>query len=835
MLDQNPDATAKRQILKQTDLYRIDAIRRLDPEQRSHMGQYFTPLAVASLMASLFGNFPPEIRLLDAGAGVGSLTAAFLDEVCRREGSPNNIAVTAYELDPVLIEYLDRTLNESQEMCQTRGIEFHAHIQEADFIQAGVDILRGQLFPVQPRSFNCAIMNPPYKKIRSDSKHRQLLREIGVETGNLYSAFLAVAIRLLEPDGQLVAITPRSFCNGPYFKPFREMFLQTMALRRIHIFEARDEAFQVDDVLQETIIFHAIKGPQQAKVVLSANRGPGDDSMTLREVDYDQVVKPNNPESFIYIATSNMDQLVVDRMNVFTHTLDDLDLSVSTGRVVAFRVRESLRDEPLEDTVPLIYPAHFDQGYVQWPKTGRKPNAIALNPSTERLTLPSGPYVLVKRFSSKEEPRRVVAAIYDPSRVSSPRVGFENHLNVYHRDNAGLSVKLAKGLAVFLNSTLVDSYFRQFNGHTQVNATDLRVLPYPSLETLERLGFAIEEEFPSQREIDELLEKEIKQMADIQSTDPVAAKRKIDHAIEILEALGLPRGQQNERSALTLLALLNLQPETPWAEAEAPLMGITPIMDFCRDHYGKRYAPNTRETFRRQSMHQFVDAGLAVPNPDWSDRPTNSPKYCYQIEPNALELLKSYATDEWEPNLQEYLKSIETLRDRYARKREMSMVPVQMADGQEVKLTPGQHSELIKAIIERFAPRFTPGGRVVYIGETGQKWGWVDQHLLTELRVNVDAHGKMPDVVIYYEAKNWLFLVEAVTSHGPVNSKRRSELSTLFKDADARLVYVTAFLTRTDMARELSAISWETEVWVDEAPSHLIHFNGERFLGPYEN
>jgi adenine-specific DNA-methyltransferase len=702
MQDQNADTTAADIILEQTDLYRVDAMRRLDPDQRAQLGQYFTPLAVARFMASLFSNPPSEVRLLDAGAGVGSLTAAFVDGIREYETDVSTLAISAYEIDSVLAEYIDLTLTQCEEVCQNQGIELKAEIEVKDFIRAGVDMLRGGLFPVESKSFNRAIMNPPYKKIGTSSEHRQLLREIGMETSNLYSGFLAVAIQLLEPGGELVAITPRSFCNGPYFKPFREMFLETMALRRIHIFEARDEAFQVDDVLQETIIFHAIKGAQRSKVTISANRGPGDRPMTIRGVDYNRVVKPSNPESFIYIATSDMDQLVVDRMTVFNHTLDDLDLSVSTGRVVAFRAKESIRDEPSEDTVPLIYPSHFDKGYVQWPKKGRKPNAIALNLNTERLMLPSGNYVLVKRFSSKEEPKRVVAALYDPKQVPSSQVGFENHLNVYHRDNAGLPTHLAKGLAVFLNSTLVDSYFRQFNGHTQVNATDLRILPYPSLETLKALGSTVQEELPSQQEIDELLEKEINQMSDIESTDPISAKQKIDQAIEILKALGLPRMQQNERSALTFLALLNLKPEIPWAEAEAPLMGITPIMDFCRDHYGKEYAPNTRETFRRQSMHQFVDAGLAVPNPDRPDRPTNSPKYCYQIEPSVLELLKSFGTDEWDTNLEEYLGSVETLKERYARKREMSMVPVQMADGQEIKLTPGEHSELIKAIIERF-------------------------------------------------------------------------------------------------------------------------------------
>ena len=523
-------------------------------------------------------------------------------------------------------------------MCNDSSVEFAGEVLTADFIEAGTRMLQPSLFPVERRSFNWAILNPPYRKIRSNSEHRRLLRSIGVETSNLYSGFLAIVIGLLEPGGELIAITPRSFCNGPYFKPFRELFLETMALRRIHVFEARDKAFKSDDVLQENIIFHAVKGGERDRVVISANQGPVDASMTIREVDYEQIVRSDDPELFIHIATSDMDQLVVDRINVFHYTLDDLGIAVSTGRVVDFRAKDFLRADPGNDTVPLIYPTHFDEGFVRWPKPGsKKPNAIVLAPETESLMLPSGNYVAVRRFSAKEEPRRVVAAIYDPKRVSAPYVGFENHLNVYHHDMTGLPLELAKGLTVFLNSTLVDIYFRQFNGHTQVNATDLRMLRYPSREVLERLGSVVGDEFPSQKKIDDLLEREIQRMADIESQDPVSAKQRIDEALEILKALGLPRGQQNERSALTLLALLDLKSETPWTGASAPLIGITPIMDFCRDHYGKSYAPNTRETFRRQSMHQFVEAGLAVPNPDKPDRPVNSPKFCYQIEPTARE------------------------------------------------------------------------------------------------------------------------------------------------------------------------------------------------------
>lgn len=311
---------------------------------------------------------------------------------------------------------------------------------------------------------------------------------------------------------------------------------------------------------------------------------------------------------------------------------------------------------------------------------------------------------------------------------------------------------------------------------------------------------------------------------------------KIDHikaAHQIIIALGLPRAQQNERSALSLLALLNLTPDKAWSDAENPLMGITPIMDWARDHYGKDYAPNTRETFRRQTMHQFCDAGIALYNPDKPDRPVNSPKAVYQIEPAALVLLRNFGAPAWHDSLTAYLAERETLVARYAKEREQNRIPVEVAPGQEITLSPGEHSELIRAIIEEFAPRFAPGSVLVYAGDTGDKWGYFDAPLLASLGVDVDSHGKMPDVVLHFVERNWLLLVESVTSHGPVDGKRHAELSALFGESTAGLVYVTAFPNRTVMGRYLGDIAWETEVWVADAPSHLIHFNGERFLGPY--
>lgn len=310
-------------------------------------------------------------------------------------------------------------------------------------------------------------------------------------------------------------------------------------------------------------------------------------------------------------------------------------------------------------------------------------------------------------------------------------------------------------------------------------------------------------------------------------------RKRIADAIAVLKAFGLPKEQHNGRSALSLLALLNLSPRRPWADSQNPLMGITPIMEWMAQNYAKRYKPNTRETVRRQTMHQFVLAGVAVYNPDDPSRPINSPKAVYQISPSALRAVQAFGTSAWKVRLADYLSGRTKLVDQYAKPREMQKVVVAANKG-AVKLSPGKHSHLIKSIVEDFGGFFLPEGQLVYVGDTGRKHGYTDGLLLDRLGIEYDEHGKMPDVILYCPVRQWLVLIEAVTSHGPVDGKRHHELKNLFAKVRAGLVYVTAFATRANMSRYLSSISWETEVWVAEAPTHLIHFNGSRFLGPYD-
>lgn len=491
--------------LARADMTRLEVSPTLDPSRRSKLGQFMTPAPVATFMARMFDAFPERVRLLDAGAGIGSLTAAFVQELCSRSGMTRSLEVIAFEIDPTLVQHLAATLATCALECKEVGIDFTSCIIQEDYILNA----EKHFFSEHPNAdwYDCAILNPPYAKINMGSKSRSILSLLGIETSNLYTAFVAIALTQLRDGGQLVAITPRSFCNGTYFEPFRRFVLQHAGLKSFHLFESRKKAFEDDEVLQENVVYKLVKSLRQSHTVeISSSHGPQEQNHTIRNVPFVEVVLPSDPHVYFHLAVSEADGNLAYRVRALPCSLSELGITVSTGRVVDFRAREYLRKEPEEGSVPLIYAAHFNNGYVTWPRISRKPNALVATSATAALMVPQGTYVLTKRFTSKEERRRLVAVIYDPNRISTEQVGFENHLNYFHFSGKGLPMELAKGLALFLNSTAVDLYFRQFSGHTQVNATDLRGLRYPTGDQLRTIGCYFGDTLPSQSKIDALIE-----------------------------------------------------------------------------------------------------------------------------------------------------------------------------------------------------------------------------------------------------------------------------------------------------------------------------------------
>lgn len=478
-------------------------------KRKGELGQFLTPAPVADFMASLFAPLPNTVRLLDAGAGAGSLTTAFVSRLCGNNTGVSAIEATLFEIDPLIQDALADAMNDCQRVCARTGVHFAFSLHVADFIQEMSARLVDNLFGAKPPSFDAAIVNPPYRKIGMDSAERRGLRNVGIETSNLYAGFIALIQHLLVPGGQLVGITPRSFCNGPYFRSFREDFLANLEIQRIHVFESRGAAFRNDNVLQENIIFHAVKGRKQPHdLIISSSSGEHGGTVAEKTIPFGEIVHKHDAEKFIHIPSASGHAAAKKAMDGLHASLASLGLAVSTGPVVDFRLKDAIRRQPEEGTVPLIYPCHFSGGAIHWPKPdSRKPNAILNTEATRPWLVRSGVYLLTKRFTSKEERRRLVACLFDPKDLHAEWIGFENHLNYFHANGRGLDRNLAVGLFVFLNSTIVDQYFRRFSGHTQVNAADLRKLIYPDRKTLEAMGAEMKRLDEPQQKIDEIAGK----------------------------------------------------------------------------------------------------------------------------------------------------------------------------------------------------------------------------------------------------------------------------------------------------------------------------------------
>lgn len=499
-------AQQARRLVDRTDERRRAVTRALDKQRQAELGQYFTPAAVASFMASLPRCNGRTLRILDPGAGVGSLTASIVARIIS-EHPGTSISITVCEVDETLHAHLQETLDD----CAHTAAEFDSRVEvnlvREDFIEWASN--PASLFGHTEQEFDLVVMNPPYRKLGRGSWERKLAQQLTTDVPNIYAAFLALAVHLLAPEGQLVAITPRSFTNGPYFRSFRRYFLKRVQMDHVHIFGARNKIFAETPVLQENIIFSVTRSAalERSSVTLSTSASH-EDEPDRQVVRYDEIVRPDDVEAFIHLSMKEDGKQFAARLASLSCTLSDLNLQVSTGRVVDFRSREHLRRNPMPGTVPLIYPLHMHDSLIRWPLIGaKKSNAIALNGETEKLTFPSGFYVVVKRLSSKEERRRVVAALFDPREVASDRIGFENHVNVFHHEGGGFSGEVARGLCLWLNSSVLDWSIRGFSGHTQVNATDLRSLHYPSIRELSAIGLFWEPDvWLDQSKIDEIVE-----------------------------------------------------------------------------------------------------------------------------------------------------------------------------------------------------------------------------------------------------------------------------------------------------------------------------------------
>ena len=720
-------------------------------DRQAH-AQFFTPAPIASHMASLFSYDCDSISILDAGAGLGGLSAAVADRAYN--AGLRDVLFTAVEVDQSLGNDLAETMSD----IHRYGFKTTEVIN--DYVAWSVE--QSQPLLRASGTFDYAIMNPPYFKIHSRSSCRAALRASGIDTSNIYTAFLLLAMRQLREGGELVAITPRSFANGSYFRQFRSAFCSAMSFDYIHLFESRSSAFADSAVLQENVIFRAVKLPPSSTIIFTSAASGDVEPTTHMEVPRHQC-QVSGTDQILPFPADDSDISALRQINRLAATLNDLGIAVSTGSIVEFRNEHRLTSSDDQGAVPLLQPANIQSdGTVQWPSpVPRRPQALSADSAADLDLLPNGHYVLTKRFTAKEERRRLVAAVTDPSQLPGNALALENHLNVFHRNGGPLDAEVATGLMIYINSIVADRYFRLSSGHTQVNASDLRRMPYPTEAELRNLARA---QATGDSDIDQMLVNEIPALtpADGELEVGVTHKRVTD-AREILRELDLPKQQTNERSALTLLALLNLRPRTQWRHASNPMIGVTPIMEFMERHYGKRYAPNTRETICRATIHQFLAAGMLEKNPDNPQRPINSGRTVYQVTDDLLAVLRSYGSSRWVDAVAEWKARVPSLLDAMIRDREMARIPVTLPDGLEITLSPGGQNPLVRAVIEGFCQRFTPAGRVLYVGDADEKFTVWEEDALAELGIAVDSHGKMPDLIVLDAERHWLIVIEAVT------------------------------------------------------------------------
>ncbi len=814
-------------------------------------GQFLTPPAVARYMAKQMGQIQDSASLLEPAIGSGVLICAVIERLIA-EKRPLEISITAYETDKELCDVSREILKVVTKETEKNGIKINWQIHQEDFVLACLpEDDQPPLFEskkLKQKTFTHIVSNPPYFKLNvNDKRVKAVYRKLNGHT-NIYTLFMALSAKLLSPQGKACFIVPRSFCSGVYFSEFRRDLLKDVTPLTVHLFQSRDNIFKSDEVLQENLIF-SFEKPSQSReyrywagyVSISSSKDEKslENGIISRQVSFKHFLSDHSGLLFFRLPTGILDEQILEAVDKWDGLLEKYDFQVSTGRVVPFRSKELLKEQANSEngTVPLLWMQNVKPYDVEYPLNRfEKPQAISSNDPS--LLIPNANYVLLRRFSSKEDKRRLISAPFIGENFNFEQIGFENHLNVIFKKRGLLPISEAIGLSAFLNSAIVDRYFRIVNGNTQVNAAELRTLPLPPLEIIKAVGEKVQKiENPNPEQVDTIIFSALWQSGLLAEEFPMIQETritmgKIEQAQEILETLGLPTSQQNEVSALTLLALAQLSEDTTWKNASRTSLRVHDILSEVKLRYGRNYAENSRETIRRRVLHQFEQAGIVIRNVDDPERPTNSGLTNYLLSDLALDVIRSYGSSKWKTKSKGFIEQQGRLLDIYQKSREQTKIPLQVGEGKMFSLSPGKHNKLEVAIVHEFGPRFAPGARLIYLGDTAKKTLIFEEAMFVKLGIPISAHGKFPDVVLYDSKRKWLFLVEAVTSHGPVSPKRQLELEKLFEKCNVGKIYVTAFLDFTTYKKYANDIAWETEVWIAEMPTHMIHFNGDKFLGP---
>lgn len=777
--------------------------------KRKIIGQFFTSVETARYMASMFSAPKKDtLTIVDPGSGSGILAAAAVDRL-QNDPIVKHIHITCYETSKDVLPILKSNLSYIKANSAT---PLKYSIVEENYITSQSDDFNGTMMANStPAKYDWVICNPPYKKLSKNAAEAICMPEICYGTPNLYSLFMAMGLFNLDSQGEMVFIVPRSWTSGAYFGKFRKFLLDAGTLKHIHLFSSRDRVFEKESVLQETIIVKIGNSKERDTIKITCSNTSSDfKNISVNTVPYSIIV--SGPEKYVYLVTTDTELKTLHSLKKWDNTLPSIGLKMRTGLTVDFRSTGYLRENPEDGTVPLLYAQHIKNGRTVFPVQREHEYITTENPS---LTQKNKNYLLVKRFTAKEEKRRLQSGIYLSSDLPQYRqISTENKVNFVEGIDFDMTDEQVYGLYVIFNSTVYDRYYRILNGSTQVNSTEINAMPVPPLAEIEKLGtMLMDANDLSVNTCDNLLGG--------------LFMNKIDEARDILISLGMPPKQYTDLCCYSLLAMLGITPDIPWSNATNQWIRIHDIMRFTSRNYHAEYAENSRETFRKQAMHHFRNAALIEDNA----KATNSPNYRYRITQESLELIQSYGTSNWPAKLMQFKADHNSLIDLYASKKQVTKMPVRI-NGADFTFSPGKHNELQKSIIEDFAPRFAQNSQCLYVGDTIQKDLVKNTGKLADLGFTITLHDKMPDVVLYREDVDWLYFIESVTSVGPMSPKRILEIEAMTRNVASGKIYVTAFPDTKTFKRFAEELAWDTEVWISDMPEHMIHLNGDRFMGP---
>lgn len=631
-------------VVERTNKY----IESMPKNERKKYGQFFTSKETACFMAGLF-TIPEnkfKLSILDAGAGTGILSCALLEKLEQVEYI-KTIELTCYENDGNVLTLLEENLQTCQEKFSK---DIQINIITDNYITS--QYLEFNHMPgsnPHPQKFDLIIGNPPYRKVSKDAPEATAMPEVCYGAPNLYFMFVAMGLFNLETDGEMVYIIPRSWTSGAYFKRFRQYLLTKGRLEHIHLFVSRKEVFDKENVLQETIIIKVKKTNETPKniTVTSSHSNKDFDKLTSLAAPYNLVVSGDN--YYVYLVTDDIQVSVLERLQRFDKTLPELGLKMKTGLTVDFRNREILRDKAEKGAIPLFYSQHIRQGKVQFPIQKEHEYVVT---EQKGLMQDNRNYLFVKRFTAKEERRRLQCGVYLSKKFPEfKKISTQNKINFVDGLMTEMTESIVYGLYVIFNSTLYDEYYRILNGSTQVNSTEINAMPVPGLETIQEMGRKLMKSMDmSEQNCNLILEGTV---------------NKIEEAREILKQLGMPKKQQTDICCYVLLAMTGLKQESVWADAENEWIRIHDIIQFANKFYGATYAENSRETFRKQALHHFRNAAIVEDN----GKATNSPNYRYRLTEEVLRLIRTFGMSDWQSSIKNYLKNHEKLVNIYTSKK----------------------------------------------------------------------------------------------------------------------------------------------------------------------